>query len=105
MFACPGEITSQLSAGSNALLKLGAAPLTEPGDVLDLFGLASAEGAEVELTPAARALLDELDAPMTADELVRAAGLDAAESAAGLSELELAALIACADGVYRRTQR
>ena len=42
---------------------------------------------------------------MTADELVRAAGLDAAESAAGLSELELAALIACADGVYRRTQR
>ncbi len=105
VFACPGEITSPLSAGSNALLKLGAAPLTEPGDVLDLFGLAPTEDAEVELTPAARALLDELDAPMTADELVRAAGLDAAESAAALSELELAALIACADGVYRRTRR
>ena len=30
VFAVPGEITSGLSAGTNALLKLGASPLTPP---------------------------------------------------------------------------
>ena len=30
VFACPGEITSALSAGTNELLRLGATPLTVP---------------------------------------------------------------------------
>src|SRR3954463_13694382 len=42
VLAVPGEITSALSAGANALLRLGAAPVTSAGDVLELFGLASA---------------------------------------------------------------
>jgi DNA processing protein len=41
VFAVPGEITSSLSAGTNALLKLGASPLTDAGDVLSSFGLAA----------------------------------------------------------------
>jgi DNA processing protein len=40
VFAVPGEIGSALSAGTNALLKLGAAPLTCAADVLDVYGLA-----------------------------------------------------------------
>src|SRR6185312_7186691 len=41
VFAVPGEIRSALSAGTNALLKLGASPLTDAADVLDVYGLAS----------------------------------------------------------------
>ena len=105
VFACPGEITSALSAGTNALLRLGATPLTSACDVLELFGLEAAAEAEVDLGDAARAILERLDGPTSADELVRVAGLDAGAAAAALSELELAGLVATSDGVYRRTGR
>jgi DNA processing protein len=105
VFACPGEITSSLSAGSNALLKLGATPLTAPADVLELFGLTAADDAAADLGPTAKALLDRLDAAFTGDELVRATGLGAGEAMAALSELELAGLVASSDGIYRRTGR
>jgi DNA processing protein len=95
VFAVPGEITSSLSAGTNALLKLGAAPLTAADDVLDSFG--------IELEPAAgeRSPLLEL-LPASADELVRKTGLGADEVARTLVELELEGRVAASDGVYRR---
>jgi DNA processing protein len=105
VFACPGEITSALSAGTNALLRLGATPLTSSADVLELFGLEAAVGAEVELGEPARAILERLDRPTSADQLVRASGLDAGVAAAALSELELAGLVSTSHGVYRRTGR
>src|SRR2546430_13590603 len=37
VFTVPGEISSSLSAGTNALLKLGATPLTAAADVLLFF--------------------------------------------------------------------
>jgi DNA processing protein len=95
VFAVPGEITSALSAGTNALLKLGAAPLTGATDVLHSFG--------IELEPEAgesSPLLDLL--PASADELVRQTGLPAAEVAAALVELELEGRAVAHDGVYRR---
>jgi DNA processing protein len=39
VLAVPGEITSALSAGTNALLKLGATPVTSATDVLELYGI------------------------------------------------------------------
>ena len=105
VYACPGEITSALSVGTNALLKLGATPLTEAGDLLELFGLRAPAGAEADLTPAARAVLDALDASLSADELVRAVSVVAGTVAAALSELELAGLVGASDGVFRRTGR
>ena len=39
VLAVPGEITSSLSAGTNALLRLGATPLTAAADVLETFGI------------------------------------------------------------------
>ena len=45
VFAVPGEITSTLSAGSNALLRLGATPLTCAQDVLEGYGLVVAAAA------------------------------------------------------------
>jgi DNA processing protein len=90
----PGEITAALSAGTNALLKLGASPLTGAADVLECFGLAPAEP-----RGASSGLLDLL--PATADELVRRTGRPAAEVARELVELELAGLVCAHDGIYR----
>ncbi len=93
VFAVPGEITSSLSAGTNALLKHGASPLTAAADVLSCFGM------EPEEPPPRPPLLELL--PATADELTRTTGLPAQEIARTLVELELAGLVAAADGLYR----
>jgi DNA processing protein len=102
VFAVPGEITSALSAGTNALLRLGAIPLTSAADVLELFDLAPAIPDAAPLAPAAEALLAQLrDGALTGDELVRLSGVEPAAASAALMELELAGRIALEDGVYR----
>jgi DNA processing protein len=93
VFAVPGEITSSLSAGTNALLRLGATPLTSAADVLEALGL-EAEPLEVS-HPLLRLL------PATADQLVRATGSTPGAIAAALAELELSGLAAEGDGIYR----
>ena len=102
VFAVPGEITSSLSAGSNALLRLGATPLTSTADVLESLGVAPVEPAQTDLGEEADCMLARIrDGPVTADELVRASGLAAGDVSVLLSELELAGAISEAGGVYR----
>jgi DNA processing protein len=102
VLAVPGEITSALSAGTNALLRLGATPVTCAADVLETFGLVPTEPEAAQLGAAAATLLEHLrDRPLTADELVRSSGVDSAEASAALMELELARRVALEDGVYR----
>ena len=102
VLAVPGEITSALSAGTNALLKLGATPVTSATDVLELYGIEPQAARRRSLDPIAAALMAHLrDAALTADELVRASGLDPGEGAAALMELELAGEVMLEDGVYR----
>ena len=102
VFAVPGEITSGLSAGTNALLKLGAAVATAPTDVLDAFGLAPEEPEPPQLTPPAEAILTLLrDRACSADELARALALDAGVAAAALAELELHGLLTETSGIFR----
>jgi len=100
----PGEITSALSAGSNALLRLGAAPALTVDDVLVAIGIVVERRAPPEPEGDGARLLAALrDAPATADELARATGLAAADVASLLVELELAGRVAAGDGVYRVT--
>jgi DNA processing protein len=94
VFAVPGEITSRLSDGTNALLRLGATPLTSADDVLESLGIEPRKR-ETPQDP----LLELM--PATADELVRASGLSPAEVAAALAELELSGRAAEGDGIYR----
>jgi DNA processing protein len=102
VLAVPGEITSALSKGTNDLLRLGATPLTEPGDVLELFGLAATAAAPVDLSEPADTVLVRLrDGPASADELARATGLEAGALASALTELELAGVAVEAGGVFR----
>ncbi len=104
VFAVPGEITSALSAGTNDLLRQGAAPLVSARDVLDVLGLelASRPRPGTAVSAAASAMLRLLaDGARGADELTRKSGRESGEVAAALVELEMAGLAAGADGVYR----
>ena len=102
VLAVPGEITSNLSAGTNALLRLGAVPVTCAADVLELFDLAPATAKSAALGQEAQRLLERLrDGALTADELVRVSGIEPAAASAALMELELGMRVSLEDGVYR----
>jgi DNA processing protein len=106
VMAVPGEITSALSAGTNALLRLGATPVTGPADVLEALGLTLSVAASVEPEPtgAAGLVLGQVrEGAASIDELARATGLAPGEVAAALIELELAGRVSESDGVYRST--
>jgi DNA processing protein len=102
VFVVPGEITSALSAGSNALLRLGATPLLSTSDVLTALGVEPPPPAKPDLRADAALVLDRVrEGSAGADELVRSSGLDAASVAAALCELELAGLVSVEEGLYR----
>jgi DNA processing protein len=103
VFAVPGEITSALSIGTNALLKLGATPLTGVDDVLDALGIErTTQNEDPDVSQAAQKVLVLVrDGPAGPDELTARAALDAGAVSVALTELELAGLVSAADGVYR----
>lgn len=104
VLAVPGEITSSLSAGTNALLRIGAAPVTSAEDVLELFDLAPVRSSVGPVSATAELLLACLrDRALTGDELFRMAGVEPGSGAAALTELELARSVAFEDGLYRAT--
>jgi len=102
VLAVPGEITSSLSGGTNALLRLGATPVTCAADVLETFGIEPATQTAVSLGPVAETLYARLrEGAFTADELVRTCAIDPGRGAAALIELELAGRVTLEDGIYR----
>ena len=103
VLAVPGEITSSLSTGTNALLKLGATPLTGSADVLELLGVdARPAGAAPNLSPTAAQVLERVRASScSADELTAPGALEAGAVSVALTELELAGLVVVAEGTYR----
>jgi DNA processing protein len=104
VFAVPGEITSALSRGTNDLLRQGAAPLLSAEDVLSTLGIEPRPPPGPEVSAGAARVLAALgDATRDADGIARATGLPSAAVAAALVELELAGLVAEAEGLYRPT--
>ncbi|HEU5362748.1 MAG TPA: DNA-processing protein DprA [Gaiellaceae bacterium] len=103
VLAVPGEITSNLSRGANALLRLGAAPVTSVDDVLAAVGVSRAPAVEqAPLEPRLEAVRAAVaDSPAAADEVVRRTGLAPGAAAAALAELELLGVVFHADGLYR----
>lgn len=98
VFTVPGEITSSLSAGTNALLRLGATPLTSADDVLEELAV---ERLRASPTATLDAPILEL-LPASVDELVAATGSSSSAVAAMLAELEIAGAVVEAEGVFRR---
>jgi DNA processing protein len=102
VLAVPGEITSALSAGSNALLRLGATPLLSADDVLWTFGLERVRPEPAQVDGVAAVVLAALaEQAAGADELARRTGLQTGELAALLTRLELDGLVTVEEGVYR----
>ena len=102
VLAVPGEITSLLSCGTNALLRLGATPVTGLDDVLAVVGVEPAPVIAAAIEPRLEPIRAAVaDTPASADEIVRATGLPPGVVAAALAELELAGIVAHADGLYR----
>ncbi|MDO8599142.1 MAG: DNA-processing protein DprA, partial [bacterium] len=94
VFAVPGPITAPMSAGVNALLKIGATPVTAAADIIDALHLE-------ELLPPAPArrtapegvpghILHALGtAPIHVDNLRDRVGIHASALASALTSLEL----------------
>ena len=95
--AVPGRVTSDAAAGTNGLIRNGAALVTDPQDVLDLlFGVGARKVPEAPrppLDPAEQRVLDALSRGETLDELGRQTGLGAAALRSTLARLELHGLV------------
>jgi DNA processing protein len=103
VLAVPGEITSALSRGTNALLRLGAVPVTGVADVLEAVGVEPRAAPErTRLEPRLEAVLAVVtNAAATANEIAQQTGQSAGAAAGTLAELELLGLVDEGEGVYR----
>ncbi len=105
VLAVPGEITSALSQGANALLRLGATPVTCAADILEAIGIelpTSSPDGPTAGSAAALALVAIEAGASTVDQIARATGLAPGEAAAALVELELDGRVEVRAGIYRR---
>ncbi len=99
VFAIPGSIVSPFSRGPNALIRLGAHPVTEAKDIIEELDLAWLPG-EVQTIPAV-ALSDHEQKifevlshePIHIDVLVEQIGLDTADINASLLFLEMKGMV------------
>jgi DNA processing protein len=109
--AVPGRATSRVAAGSNRLLREGAAVVRSTEDVLDdVFGVgARSESAAAHdrlsgIDERLRRILDSVEAGGSVAEIARMEGIPAAEVRAALGGLEIAGLVRRdAFGSYERT--
>jgi DNA processing protein len=107
VLAVPGSIRNPASAGTNRLLRDGAAPACGVDDVLAALSLAPDAGAETDRRPppstaGAGALAAMGWDPVTTDVLVSRTGLPPADVAVLLAHLELDGWIAGGSGHWHR---
>lgn len=103
----PGSIFSGLSYGPHMLIKNGATPITESGDILDAFGIkrndeVSVDIVEKNLGENEKKVLQFLEHPMSRDELLSALTLPIKDVHILLSSMELRGLIVERLGEIRR---
>lgn len=100
--AVPGPIDSEQSAGSNQLLRDGAAVIASVADALTLLGVIAPTQTEVaaqDLPESDRQLWEALaGGPADVDRLSARTGLPIAECLASISSLEIRGLVECSIG-------
>lgn len=93
VMAVPGNITSLLSAGTNNLIKAGAAPVTEINDILEALGFSTNQQTKLDIlgaTEAETTILQLLQTGMSeSHELLRQSGLSPQEFNQTLTMLEI----------------
>ena len=96
MLAVPGAAWTSLGEGVNKLLREGAVPVTSVHDVLDALGILEPERPPAQEAPGGlpgRVWNELRGRPARPDMLALELGLNAAELAAALAELDLAGLL------------
>ena len=100
VFAVPGNITSPLSAGCNALLKQGALVATTATDILNVIAPSTTQSATDQAviplgeTPAENTIIDLLRTGLRdGDQLQQQSGLNPADFATALTMLEINGVI------------
>jgi DNA processing protein len=106
VFAVPGPITSELSLGTNQLIRDGAIPVTAPEDILTALGIAEIPSPEersyAECSPVALLILESLRAPLTLDEIAVRVPQEFSALLGAISELELHGMIQSEGNHYRK---
>lgn len=100
LFAVPGNLSSRLSAGTNALIKSGAYLLTSYEDIFSVLPelkkgyIVTQERVASNLTEGENLVLKYISAsPIQLDTLVRACGVSVSDAASYLLSLELRGLV------------
>ena len=97
IFVVPGNITSPLSAGCNALLRQGALPLIEPKDVIERIApqlVRQQTSLPLGDTPLQTEILKLLQAGLRdGDEMLKTLGVPASDFATELTMLEINGLV------------
>ncbi len=99
VLAIPHETGSEAGAGTNRLIREGAALIRNAGDILEVLGLKPSEKPSqaplpIDLTKAEAKVLHALSEALVRDELLERAGLSAQEASVALSSLLIRGLIA-----------
>ncbi len=107
VMAVPGSVNNRAAAGTNQLIRDGATPVTEPGDVLLALGLDNrrAAGRSYDPRPLPRGdesrVLERCRAdPCTLDDIVADVGLSISEAAMTLARLERSGWVREAGGWF-----
>lgn len=106
LLVVPGPIFSDMSKGTHQFLKLGATPVTEPGDILKALGIDSGPAAfqmPADLSAVERKILELLEQPVSKDRLLEALKINISEAHIILSTLELKGFIVESVGLVRRS--
>lgn len=100
LFSVPGQITSQLSKGTNNLIKQGAVPVGSAQEILDTLGIMETQNEKqtarprMSLTKEEQKIFDLLEKePLHFDEIVRTIGKDSKEIGSVLSLMELKGIL------------
>lgn len=106
--AVPGPITSPTSDGPHMLMRLGAAPIRDENDILELLGLPRHDENQKlvdadDLTHDENIFIKLLAGPSTRNELIRKSKLPTSQANAVLSLLEIKGLIREELGEIRKT--
>ena len=104
VFAVPGPITSKNSEGTNNLLKMGATPVTEAADILNILKVEQIKTETKKIVPDSQeeaTILDFLSkAPIHIDEITQESHLDPASVSSTLSLMEMKGRARHIGGMY-----
>jgi len=106
LMVVPGNIFHTNSEGVHQFLKLGATPVTESGDILEVLGITplNNETKEIsfDLSPTEKLVFASLENPIHRDELTRRIDLPVHEISQLLMLMELEGKITSNQNIYRK---